>query len=257
MQTPEVIQYSLSLLPQISFEELISQKKIANLTVEFSSRMSKSWKLLYNRFTQQRVLTIPKILSEAPREVKEAMVSWAMMPNVTGKKAAYLKEQKKTLERIIWMYIADKTNKPLHPNLKKDTLDGTVEGTIYNLQEVFDTVNREYFENSLHSYLRWGSPNSKISYQTNRLAPDGKVVNLITIAGIYNHPQIPRFAIESIMFHEMLHIKIPPQRKGTKNSIHSREFKNAERKFKYYKEWITWEKQFLVPLLRKIRKSRN
>jgi predicted metal-dependent hydrolase len=45
---------------------------------------------------------------------------------------------------------------------------------------------------------------------------------------------MPRFLVEYLLFHEMLHIKFPVERDGHRRIIHSRAFRAAERKFPHY-----------------------
>jgi hypothetical protein len=81
-----------------------------------------------------------------------------------------------------------------------------------------------------------------------KIDPAGNRVNLITIAGVYDLPTVPRFAIEAILHHEMLHIAIPPVRGTGRSVIHGSAFKTAEKKFEHYLKWRAWEKTDL-PLI--------
>jgi predicted SprT family Zn-dependent metalloprotease len=56
---------------------------------------------------------------------------------------------------------------------------------------------------------------------------------------------VPRHAIEGIVFHEMLHIAIPPYKRSGKNVIHGPEFRKAERGFPHFNAWRKWEKEHL------------
>jgi hypothetical protein len=53
---------------------------------------------------------------------------------------------------------------------------------------------------------------------------------------------VPRFAIEGILFHEMLHIAYPPVIRDGRNVIHGPKFKQNERSFPQHKDWVEWEK---------------
>jgi hypothetical protein len=89
--------------------------------------------------------------------------------------------------------------------------------------------------------VRWGSHPLR-SYQSCKRGPAGEKYNLITIGTIYNGPNVPRFAIEGILFHEMLHIAYPPVISNARNVIHGPQFKQRERSFPQYREWFEWEK---------------
>jgi predicted metal-dependent hydrolase len=50
-----------------------------------------------------------------------------------------------------------------------------------------------------------------------------------------DHPAIPRFAVEYVLFHEMLHVKHPTRRSGCSLVSHSREFREEEKRFAQFK----------------------
>ena len=76
-------------------------------------------------------------------------------------------------------------------------------------------------------------------------------MSIITIAGIYNLPEIPEFAVRSVIFHEMLHIAVPPIIKNGRRVVHGTAFKTAEKRNPDLVKWIFWEKGALRQLLRK------
>ncbi|NLE01045.1 MAG: hypothetical protein GX640_14350, partial [Fibrobacter sp.] len=79
--------------------------------------------------------------------------------------------------------------------------------------------------------------------------------HLITIAGVYNHPDVPLFAIEAVMYHEMLHIAVPPFKKNGRFVIHGPEFKARERQYASYEKWHEWERSSLRKLARTLKRN--
>lgn len=253
-------QQKLSLFPERSFEELLELKNIArHLCVKASSRMGRGWNVTCNRITGKRTLTIPISLVNAPESVKIALISWALLPlGNKSKKSSEVQKDRKKIETFIYQHLSEQgLIKPPVSRIKREILSEKTAGTKFDLQKIFDTVNAQCFESKLRAYLRWGIPGSTTSYQTVRRSKDGTSWNLITIADIYNHPSIPQFAIESVMFHEMLHIAIPPYRKNGKNVIHGKEFKTAEKLFPYFEQWRAWEEKELKLLLKDLRRRRR
>jgi len=55
--------------------------------------------------------------------------------------------------------------------------------------------------------------------------------NAIIISRVFDHPRVPRFVVEYIMFHEMLHLKHPVKLRGSRRCVHSPEFVAEERVF--------------------------
>lgn len=248
-------QLSLPLFSSLSFEEIIAIKKITGLSVKFSTRLKRGWYLNINRHSGKRVLTIPQYMKNAPSEIKTSLVEWSLLPK--SLRNTSVKQQRITLENKIKSYIGSLSANVYCSALDTSRLEKQTKGVCYDLREVFVSLNNTYFQNKVEASLRWGSPCSLTSYQTVRMAKDGKPVNLITIAGVYNHPDVPKFALDAVMYHEMLHIVVPPYKKNGRRVIHSPEFKRMERQFAFFEQWCEWEKLCLRALARNMKKKRD
>jgi hypothetical protein len=157
------------------------------------------------------------------------------------------------LEAIIWNYLQSHLNSgKIRIKEKLSKIHFNTKGIKYDLKIQFDTINAKYFNNKIQSYIRWGSLRSKTSYQSHITDYTGDSQNIITIAGVYNHPSVPLFAINGIIFHEMLHIKIPPYKKNGRNVIHGPEYKAAEKSYPYLGKWHVWEKNELFSIYRQL-----
>ena len=251
-------QLTMPLFEPASFAEILCIRKIERLKILVSTRMKRSWHVKINTHSDSRTLTIPSYLKDAPQEIKVALIDWALLPNPrTKQQRRIITDQKLPLERKIQYYINTFHAARLQITFDPHKTSNITEGVEYDLQQIFDSVNAHYFNNQLHAYLRWGKYASTTSYQTTRTLKNSEKCNLITIAGVYNHPDVPRFALEAVMYHEMLHIQIPPYKKNGKNIIHGPEFKKAELQFNYYKEWRIWEREHLRALARKLKRTQT
>jgi hypothetical protein len=65
-----------------------------------------------------------------------------------------------------------------------------------------------------------------------------------------DRPDVPRFFVEYIVFHEMLHQLFPSDRHTGRHVHHPRAFRDRERAFPRYEAALAWEKQHLHRLLR-------
>jgi len=249
-------QLSLPIVSYLSFEEIIAIKKIDGLSVKFSTRLKRGWYLNINRHSGKRVLTIPHYMKNAPSEIKISLVEWSLLLK-SYKKNTLVNLQKKALENKIQSYISSLSADVYSSTVDTSRLEKQTKGVCYDLREVFDSINSTYFHNSVEASLRWGSPCSLTSYQTVKMAKNGKQVNLITIAGVYNHPDVPKFALDAVMYHEMLHIVVPPYKKNGRRVIHSPEFKRMERQFPFFEQWCEWEKLCLRALAINMKKERE
>lgn len=102
-----------------------------------------------------------------------------------------------------------------------------VEGRFYNLEEIFEELNRRFFFGLMaRPQLTWSSNDSR-----RLLGHYDPAHNAIVISKIFDNPKVPRYAIEYLLYHEMLHLKHPVKVKGGRRCVHSREFQEEEKRF--------------------------
>lgn len=101
------------------------------------------------------------------------------------------------------------------------------QGLFYDLDAIFEDVNRRFF----HGLM--GRPRMSWSPTRTRriLGHYDPAHNAIVISRIFDHPQVPRYAVEYIVYHEMLHLKHPVRLRGSRRCIHSAEFQAEEKLF--------------------------
>jgi predicted metal-dependent hydrolase len=100
-------------------------------------------------------------------------------------------------------------------------------GRFYDLDAIFEDLNRRFF----HALM--GRPRMSWSPTRTRriLGHYDPAHNAIVISRIFDHPAIPRYAVEYIVYHEMLHLKHPVRLRGSRRCVHSAEFQAEERLF--------------------------
>jgi len=124
--------------------------------------------------------------------------------------------------------------------------EGNGQGTIYDLEKIFDQLNREYFGGRLAKpHLRWSQ---RLNYH--RLGSYDGQRRLLVISRLLDRRDIPRFVVEGIVYHEMLHIVHPVYQKNGRRVIHSRAFKEDEKKFAQHPRLEQWLKSDLSWLLK-------
>ena len=100
-------------------------------------------------------------------------------------------------------------------------------GHQYHLEEIFEDLNRRFFHGLMgRPQLTWSRDHAR-----NRLGHYDPAHNAIVISRVFDHPHVPRFVVEYIVFHEMLHLKHPVKLRGSRRCVHSREFIAEERVF--------------------------
>lgn len=98
------------------------------------------------------------------------------------------------------------------------------EGASHNLEEVFERLNRQYFDGLLgRPLLGWSRRPSR-----SLLGHFDPSHNAIIISRIFDRPGAPALALEYVMFHEMLHLRYPVDHNGVRRRVHTREFRKGE-----------------------------
>ena len=100
-------------------------------------------------------------------------------------------------------------------------------GQIYDLEEIFESLNRRFF---LWTAGAAGMTWSR-SHARNSLAHYDPAHNAIVVSRIFDQPRVPRYAVEYIVYHEMLHLKHPVKLRGSRRCVHGPEFQAEERLF--------------------------
>lgn len=252
------VQLALPLFEPPSFATLLTRRNIEDaLSVTIKRRMKRSWRVTIDPVSGRRTLCVPPACAHAPADIKNSLVDWALLPFRTRRdRKGAVRKQRRALEAAIGEFIESRSPTVRRANrFDPAAFAGKGRGNRWDLSEIFESVNTSHCGGAAAALVRWGSAGSTTSYHTTKAGSDGTPVHCITIGGAYNHPDVPRFAIESVMYHEMLHILVPPYRKGDRAVIHGREFKAAEKKFPYYKEWRAWERRHLHGLARRMRKK--
>ena len=110
------------------------------------------------------------------------------------------------------------------------------EGRYYNLEEVFDALNLRFFSGLLgRPELTWSEGLAKRS-----LGHYDAAHNTIVVSRVFDRPSSPRYALEYLLYHEMLHLKHPVRMRGLRRCVHSREFKAEEALFPQLKEALSF-----------------
>lgn len=107
-------------------------------------------------------------------------------------------------------------------------------GRFFDLTPMFAQLNREYFADSLISpELGW----SARPWRT-QLGCFDPALNQIVLSSRLDQHAVPRFAVEYVLFHEMLHMKHPIRRARCGLQSHSPQFRAEEKRYREYdKAW--------------------
>ena len=100
-------------------------------------------------------------------------------------------------------------------------------GHLWDLDEVFEAVNKRFFHGLLgRPTLTWSAHVAK-----RMLGHYDAAHNTIVVSRVFDRPGTPRYAIEYLLYHEMLHLKHPVKVRAGRRCVHSKEFQAEERLF--------------------------
>jgi hypothetical protein len=113
-------------------------------------------------------------------------------------------------------------------------------GIFYDLDGIFEDLNQRFFFGLLgRPLMTWSQVPARHS-----LGHYDPAHNAIVVSRVFDHPQVPRYVVEYIVYHEMLHLKHPVKLRGSRRCVHGREFQAEEKLFPRLEE----AKQFLKRL---------
>lgn len=100
-------------------------------------------------------------------------------------------------------------------------------GHFFDLDTIFEDLNTRFFHGLMaRPRMSWSQTKTR-----RILGHYDPAHNAIIISRIFDHPAIPPYVLEYIVYHEMLHLKHPVKLRGSRRCIHSAEFQAEERLF--------------------------
>jgi hypothetical protein len=103
-------------------------------------------------------------------------------------------------------------------------------GAAHDLEPMFAALNLEYFEGNLRRpRLGWSTRPWRSQYGCFDPSLDQIVMN-----NRLDRADVPSYAVELILYHEMLHVKHPLRAAACGLQAHSAEFRSEEKRFKHY-----------------------
>jgi predicted metal-dependent hydrolase len=128
------------------------------------------------------------------------------------------------------------------------------EGLALDLRELRDDLNERYFEGRLTAEITWGAGGAHgcrgrktSSLQLGSYSYEDR---LIRIHRVLDDPGVPRYVVEAVVYHELLHADMPPEVRGGKRYFHTPEFRRRERLYRNLGRAERWIGEHLPELLR-------
>ena len=126
-------------------------------------------------------------------------------------------------------------------------------GEVFDLQAIFDDLNARYFDRRIEARITWGQrpPPGARKRKRNSIKMGSYSVEdrLIRLHPSLDRLFVPRFFLEWIVYHEMLHQKHDIPVVGGRRQFHTPEFLLEEAAFENYDRARRWERENLNRLL--------
>ncbi len=150
---------------------------------------------------------------------------------------------------LIQSFLQAKIRPPVE-TFPAEELKGNQNG--FDLQEIFDRLNAEYFDNKIRAGVGWGRDSKKKNRSAFRFGSYDRGKRLIRIHPRLNQEFVPLPVVELTVYHEMCHQWAPSVKRNGVWRDHHADFKKKEKEYRFYQEARCWEKQnwknFLTPI---------
>jgi hypothetical protein len=123
-------------------------------------------------------------------------------------------------------------------------------GEHHDLQELFDSINRRYFQGRIDARITWGQRTGKPKKRNSiKMGSYSVEDRLIRIHRSLDRAFVPRFFVEWIVYHEMLHQVHDIAVVNGRRQFHTKAFMEDEARFEHYALARAWERAHLDALL--------
>lgn len=105
-------------------------------------------------------------------------------------------------------------------------------GQVHDLDAIFDDLNFRYF----HGLMAQPAIGWSLRVSRATLGHYDPAHHVIVLNKLLDRPAVAKLAVEYVMFHEMLHLRHPVEHNGARRCVHTREFKQEEKRFEHLAE---------------------
>lgn len=175
-------------------------------------------------------VSLHRIFLQAPDNVMDAL-------------ACYLRRKDKNIAPSVKAFIADNLKMlDYSGQLNQDKL--VSQGSVYNLETIYNQVNQDYFSNKLKLNITWFGSHQKLFRSRVTFGLYHDPLRLIKINRLLDRATVPEYLVAFVVYHEMLHHVCPDYfDKNGCHHIHTKEFKEKEALFSQYHLAQSWIKK--------------
>ncbi|MEJ2697253.1 MAG: SprT-like domain-containing protein [Candidatus Sulfobium sp.] len=125
------------------------------------------------------------------------------------------------------------------------TVSVKTQGRHHDLSEIFSRLNDDYFGGGISARITWGTrKRGRAAVRLRTLGSYSRHTHTIRINPVLDSKSVPRYFVEFVLYHEMLHADVGTEKKGGRRIVHSRSFREREMLFADYERALAWEKKW-------------
>ena len=226
---------SNNVLSQRSLEQELRAKVGAGLILKLTTNVSTM--ISCRRKGRALYVRIHQMFTTAPPEVIDAL-------------AAFVGESKpsREQEQLLDHWIESKRN-VIRQQRENEAVQPI--GEFHDLSLYYNRLNKLYFKHGIQARITWTLAAQKRKRTSIQMGSYSDELKLIRIHPALDQSWVPRYFVEFVIYHEMLHQAYPPSL-GAPNgaTVHTPEFRREERKFKHFEKARRFEAIHLERLLR-------
>jgi len=172
-------------------------------------------------------VSMHRMFLSAPRNVMEAL-------------ACYLRGESKKIGPAIRSFIEEGV-KQLDYSYLLDAKVLCSQGQVYNLQSIYERLNRDYFRGRLNLRICWFGKTVRRRRRKITFGLYDETLKLIKVHRILDSVRVPRHVVGFVVYHEMVHHVCPPyvDEIGI-HRMHTCNFKAIERRYRHYQSAQRW-----------------
>ena len=215
----------------------LSAQLAAHVTLIWTDNRSSMLSARGNAATGYQV-RLQRMFHQAPDGVWRALV-------------AYLHHAEATASHTIRAYI--RQQRPLLASLQPPRQRPSLlqpQGRYFDLEAIYRELNQHYFVNRVQAHITWSRRPPRRQRTSIRFGSYQERDQLIRVHCLLDQSFVPRYVVENVVFHEMLHQLIPRQYMHGRWYVHPPEFRRQERRFLHHQQAEQWQRQHLNRLLR-------
>jgi hypothetical protein len=171
-------------------------------------------------------------------------------PGIARALARYITNNDRESSRLLGEFIDANQSRVRSRHRRVGAARMVTRGKYHDLQEIYDDLNRRYFGGTIDARITWGQrggrPRRRNSIKMGSYSVEER---LVRIHRSLDRAFVPRFFVEWIVYHEMLHQVHEIKVVNGRRQFHTREFLRDEARFEHYVAARRWERIHLDALL--------